>query len=404
MRKNSFFFCILCIVITNAYSQKDFREGFIIKNSGDTILGFIDYRSSAYNAKKCVYKANLTANSKTYYPSDIRSYRFIEGKYYISETIGDSINKEEVFLEYLIDGIVDIYYYKSNKKEAYYVNKDNTEIIELSNQQYEESSSSLFTDSYKWKTKRYIGILKYIFSDSSPTLSKAENISLSHKSLINIAKFYHADVCSDDNCLVFEKEIAPIKLEVGVLGGYKISLIRFVHDDFDFSFNPGSDIFFGIDINLALKKVSNKVSLQFEALYTSTKVNSNYRRNTYTGIEYNYANVDFTSILNSVSIEYNYPKGKLRPNMYLGGVLDYMISNRSEIIVENQTRQRILTSNEVLFYPNRSAQAGFIVGMGADIKVFEKSSLYIKADYSYLFLSGGISSIENIKVAIGIKI
>lgn len=404
MRKKHLLILSLLFISTCLFSQTDFRKAYIITNSNDTTYGFIDYRGDIKNCSKCIFRLDSLSKSITFLPNEIKAYRFIDSKYYVSSIIGDSLKKDTLFLEYLIDGIVDIYYYKSNKKEAYYIKKGNSEYVELTDNKYEESSSSLSIDAYAWNTNRYIGILKYFFSDSKNVLDKTKSVSLSHKSLINIAKDYHADVCENEECVVFEKRMPKINVDFGIIAGSKISSIDFEHFKYAFSHDIESNIFLGIELTVSLNSVSEKISLQFESLYNKNKFNSKYSLDTYIGSEYYSSYVDYSSIFNSLSIKYTYPKGKVRPILYLGGALDYILANESEILVENQYNERITESDDILFYPGKSAYAGIIVGTGMDFCISDKIIPFFRIDYSYLYLNGAISSIENIKFTLGIKI
>jgi hypothetical protein len=41
--------------LANCMAQSDFRNGYIITNSGDTVYGQIDYKGNRSNAKECIF-------------------------------------------------------------------------------------------------------------------------------------------------------------------------------------------------------------------------------------------------------------------------------------------------------------------------------------------------------------
>ncbi len=88
-------------VILNA--QTDFRAGYIIGNIGDTLYGEIDYRGDFWMSQICRFKADDNS-IRAYSPQDIKAFRFIDSKYFISQ----EINNNKVFLEFLISGKVNI--------------------------------------------------------------------------------------------------------------------------------------------------------------------------------------------------------------------------------------------------------------------------------------------------------
>ncbi|MBK9355772.1 MAG: hypothetical protein IPN08_00010 [Bacteroidales bacterium] len=123
-----------------------------------------------------------------------QSYRFIDGKYYISKKIDTIGQKSLLFVEFLIDGVVDIYYYRTSTVDNYLIDKGDGKLILLDNK-----DKLVMVDDRQFvrHNKPYVGVLKYIFM-SSPSVSKqVENISLDHKSLITLARV-HAEVYRKD--------------------------------------------------------------------------------------------------------------------------------------------------------------------------------------------------------------
>jgi hypothetical protein len=90
--------------------QSDKQQGYIITLQDDTIYGYIQNNGYIRNSKMCVFSRNIDSIGKEFMPGDIHSYKFTEGKYYFSKTVDIDSISSKVFLEYLIDGKVDIYY------------------------------------------------------------------------------------------------------------------------------------------------------------------------------------------------------------------------------------------------------------------------------------------------------
>jgi hypothetical protein len=59
-----------------------------------------------------------------------------------------------------------------------------------------------------------------MFADAPEFQKKAEFVELNRKSLIKISKGYHNYVCKDSQCVVYEKSLPPIKVEIGPNFGY----------------------------------------------------------------------------------------------------------------------------------------------------------------------------------------
>ena len=138
-------------------------------------------------------------------------YRFIDGKYYISQNL-DSINNK-VFVEFVFDGIVDLYYYFDNSGDHYYIQKNNNRLKELKNDvrkitskappsagiaQYHAENSPV---QYEKESKEYIGILKIYFQDNPETMKKTDYVSFNLNSLIDTSEAYHNAVCPGEECI-----------------------------------------------------------------------------------------------------------------------------------------------------------------------------------------------------------
>ena len=107
-----------------SFGQGNFRPGYIVTYNSDTLRGFIKLKSNFENSKSCIFKTEKNQIPKILSPDDIRAYRIENGKYYLSKEIEIDSLKKKVFLEYLVNGIVNLYYYKDPLNEYYFIEKD----------------------------------------------------------------------------------------------------------------------------------------------------------------------------------------------------------------------------------------------------------------------------------------
>lgn len=183
----------LSIHMLGVKSQTDFRSGDIIKNEGDTIYGVVDYRGDLLMSKVCTFK-NSNNELFSYSPSDIKSYRFVDGKYYISWNLDDN----KVFLEYLIKGKVNIYYQRDDKGDHYYMDKTTQGLVELV---YEKGVEYIEDRRVFVETTRHIGLLNYYMQDAPELRERINSINKpSHQSLISLAEDYHNIICKGEEC------------------------------------------------------------------------------------------------------------------------------------------------------------------------------------------------------------
>ena len=186
-----------------AYSQKDFIPGFIILSSNDTISGYIAAQTDNLNCQECLFKESEEDKWRKYSPETISGYRFENGRFYISKSIvTDSISKL-VFVEFLVNGKSNLYYYREGEKNKYFVEKDNSELTELIyNEIYFINE---YGDEKVKYDERYKGALRYIYRDNPEIYPAINKTHFDHNSLIKISKKYHENVCPDEECIIYAK-------------------------------------------------------------------------------------------------------------------------------------------------------------------------------------------------------
>ena len=378
---------IVIVVSTDIIAQSDFRDGYIINNNNDTIFGLINYKGNKSNSKKCIFKNDVNSDFQEFSPTDLIAYRFIDGKYYITKQISNSGTEDLIFIEYLINGKTDIFYYRDIEGEHYLIDI-NGEILELKKEEVE-----VIIDDVKYIKERslYIGLLKISFQDSPSISNKVEHINLDHKSLINIAKEYHEEVCPGEECIIYQKNLLKTKVRFGVLIGLNtlsISVSKYLPDNlkyFDNShFNRDISLSVGIYFKVNMPYINEKLFFQYNGTYNKMNLetaNSYYEPiNSMTHL--NNISLSQNVINNDFSFRYEFSNKKIRPNLMLGGFINYYFQSNYERNVE------ILFSWGSPYYtakiidsPFSKLDYGFIAGFGFTTDVLNGNEIYL--DFYY---------------------
>jgi hypothetical protein len=125
------------------------------------------------NAKICRFKSDLSADEQQFHPTDIYGFRYIEsGKFYISKTIEINNVLQMVFLEYLIQGIMNLYFYKDDSLDiiGYYIFEDEKGEMQILTKHVDEygyvknSDKNTYVHALKKDTK-YKNMLNYMFGN-----------------------------------------------------------------------------------------------------------------------------------------------------------------------------------------------------------------------------------------------
>lgn len=397
----------LCLFIA-VKAQTNFLPGYIITNEGDTLKGLIDYRSDARNARKCEFKKNTEAPMQEFLPFSIQSYRFNDGKYYVSREVMVDGQPTPLFIEYLVNGISDLFYYNNGLSYHYFIEKADGKLFELTN---EEKEIKLHGRTYLKASKLYIGALKYAFADARQLFPQLNNVKLDHESLINITKKYHDQVCDDYSCIVYEKQLPAVKFKLGASLALNSSVMQFKNIalfellNFDRTTNPALEILLNTAMPRASEKLSFQVSGEFsKAYFHGTGLNSAISA-------FEEVHIHTSLAKGRAGIKYTWPKGKIRPTALMGANYTRLVNSdarhRQEI-----NHGSMITSTVTRDVPLPVAMAGFNFDLGIDyvskaawipfVKLGYETNAGHQKHFNYANDDNAYTNIKTIKLHAGI--
>lgn len=102
-----FFFLLFSLPIL---AQRDFRPGFVVNASGDTLRGLVNFRESRSQNQRCFFKPAPTASVREYTPETALGYGFTDDRIYEAVTLPrDSVTSgRRVFAWVLVRGKADL--------------------------------------------------------------------------------------------------------------------------------------------------------------------------------------------------------------------------------------------------------------------------------------------------------
>nr|WP_319401007.1 hypothetical protein [uncultured Carboxylicivirga sp.] len=376
MRLRNYLLLILFFnVCSNIVAQVDFRPGYIITNSLDTVTGLLDYRGDVRNMKVCSFKENETGDVIQYKPTDIYGYRFESGKYYVSKYLEDKSVKDTVFVEFLLKGIYNLYFYKNPNYLAYYIDSRDGGLLVLDN---DEMIIEKKGTKYVKHSNRYIGLLRYTFNDCPEIQRDIVGASLSHKSLINITKKYHEYKCDGEQCIIYEKKIPVLTVDIEPFVGYSLSKMSLkqlgVVEDMDLDLSHSFS--YGLALNLNLPRFNEKMSVAFnfqmndDNYYGTSFIDHNRVYN-----DKYYCDIKTKSLLTGIELRYTYPKGNFRPELFIGGCFNYLLDSDMSLTKESVVNDRVITKKDQLDFLNNSNR-GLTGGVGLKYRLFNKVNVF----------------------------
>jgi hypothetical protein len=206
LKVNLIFVFLLCLI--DLKCQTVFRPGFVITNGNDTLKGLIDYRSQTRSATLCVFKENEGSVANEFQPFSIKGYGFTGMKYYVSKNIKSGGKEIPMFLEFLVNGAADLYFYTKGSEIHYFIEKRDGHIIELTNAQ----DSVMVDGKLVERENKYIGLLRYAFADCQKIFPMIDKASLEGQYLISLVKKYNECAGGDEKSIVYKKQLPLIRI------------------------------------------------------------------------------------------------------------------------------------------------------------------------------------------------
>ena len=212
--------------------------------------------------------------------------------------------------------------------------------------------------------------------------------------MIQITRKYHDYKCSDYACIVYEKKLPVLKVELKPVLGFSLSSISFDNSnleeiDFQTSTSPTA----GLGLDFTVPRWNEKItflinlSLNKDYFYGSQSI-------LHFGIPTNfYYHIHNTNLIASYALKYTYPTGKIRPQMFLGLYTHSMIEQKTNFYSEKSFSNTITTSEENPDLFN-SINNGITAGLGFEYKFTKK----IRAFSSLSILYGSNTQSNEIKI------
>lgn len=179
-----FIILIVLIIFISIPVHATFRPGKVITLNGDTLEGYINYKSDKNLCRVCLFRIDKSKAIHSYYPKDIRSYQFTkESRKFISDSVLMEDNKIPVFMEVVPVGHFRIYHFtEMNLKNYFFVYKiGDRKVVYLPFKRYYMKETydhglNKYSKIYTRTTTFHIDSLKMLLNDAPNFFDQIENI------------------------------------------------------------------------------------------------------------------------------------------------------------------------------------------------------------------------------------
>ena len=264
-----FSLCLLFGLLQVEAQNYNFEPGYVVTLTNDTLRGEIDFRTDTQNNLRCRFKKEGQNSTVEYLPADISLYRFTSnGKYYVSHEVTIEGQKHTFFLEYLIQGLMNVYYFNYEKQSYYLFEKEDGSVIDLITK-----TEDGINDLQAKEDLKYDGRLRYFFDGFIDPKYKTRKIDFDQKVMIEIAKSYHDQLCTTgEECIVFENKnpyATQVEFKVSAYTG-----LQFVSTKIWSEKISGFEAFpaIGGELNVSLPRLSRMLSFVLDLSFSRFKL------------------------------------------------------------------------------------------------------------------------------------
>lgn len=180
------YFYLLIAFPSIVFAQSNYQQGYILKNNGDTLRGYINYTESSYSPVAVEFKASKADKAmQQFTPLDIKAFQITGSEDYVSYIGSISTNKNvvpnlpggldtsttngAVFLEPLITGRhITLFYNNEPSKNRFFIAETNGPPVELKYYPYYEDAATTIIEHYIYRGQLLLYNNK--FNDGNPQL------------------------------------------------------------------------------------------------------------------------------------------------------------------------------------------------------------------------------------------
>ncbi|MDH5382773.1 MAG: hypothetical protein OEW75_18095 [Cyclobacteriaceae bacterium] len=257
-------FIILFIFIRISYlnaQHREFKAGYIITQTNDTIRGTIAYLENRKKNQICVFKNEKNGELKEYEPDELKSYKFIDDKLFSSQRIETRKDvNEQVFLEELVTGGVSLYKYK----ELYFFGINGEDLVKLNTEIIGENSKIT-------QKNKHIGIITSYLVPACPEIrEQIMQVKLAEKPLTLLLENYNSCIGAPFISHKLNKRWAT--LAFNITSGFNTSSLKFTgsYSHLLSDFSRSNSLAIGGAIEIVSPRLNERLGLNLGMFYLSS--------------------------------------------------------------------------------------------------------------------------------------
>ena len=373
---------------------QDYRAGYVITNSNDSITGYVSYGSGKKNLGRCSFKVSRKSAAVQYLPSELKSYGIYGDKKYLSLTHSEeSIPEGKIFARVLAEGPLCLY----RHGQLFLVKKDKVFTLPLpKNERIDTENGPRIKED-----KRYVGILNQLLADCNLTASES---AYAESDLTKLIDAYNQ--CKGQKPI--SKNRKPIvKMNYQLFAGYVQSNMTMDLFD-DVNFNPSYTVIGGLGADVSSPRIFDRLYFSFQGWYVSATYQAYLEKKTGGELRHEDVIMDFSFIKVPVGIRYDFQRSNT-PYIKTGFSSYFLLQHSIKTLTEREgSSGDVFTEESYGGYDIKNRPLGFWISIGYDYTI--QRNLRLFAELQYENASGFIgtrvqnfSNVDNFNFLLGIR-
>jgi len=374
----------------NSFSQNKYPAGYIITSDGDSVHGYINYKTWNKNPQRIEFAKEREGDVSSFKPEDIREFGVMD-EIYISAHVELEISpiktndlkfdpktqtrKERVFLQTMISGPKSLYHLKDlDGRDHFYIRNDST-IRLLIFKKYlarKDGNQRIIR-----QNTQYLGQLNVYLSDCPSIIAILKKTEYKKTSLEKLFLGYYQCTQSE---FVFFKKTERVRFESGVVLGASYTSLRFKSSAQSTlqitDYSKSLDFSGGLFVDIVWPRTRNRWSFYSELLYTSYQVSGDFENDTHSGS----TEIGLSYLKINNLLRYRFPAGKLLLFVNAGISNGFVLSQHNYRIQSYKLDPNGTPKEGKALADIQTHEKSLVAGVGAKLNRFSLELRYERGD------------------------
>jgi|WetSurMetagenome_2_1015567.scaffolds.fasta_scaffold36533_2 hypothetical protein len=381
MNKRLILLVIIIFLIGNGiFSQKIFRDGYVITKDGVSMNGLVEYSPNQDIPAVCSFRRFDIARVVNYGPQEIIAFGYKNGNRYESVVY----NNKAVFLEVIVSGRIRLL----SKSGNYFLDKDHLGLVEL--------RKGPVTYPPAGNKKEYKTLEEFLADITErKEINKSEQFELKDD-LIPLIALYNKESGMPFN--VYNRTVdkksyyqkasvsGTDKNRFGIMSGVNIYKYNFTTGSYIDIINPSEerDLTYGITFERILSVKNDRSSLRIDLLYCRQSLYSYYEGYSSSGTFFvrNDVFINFSGIKLPIMMQYSFSGRRIVPYLNAGLAYQHLLTSGYQRIKEDESVVEGVESvvytyedHDMIF---KSGEISFFGGIGVRAKLFGNLNVHLE--------------------------